>query len=193
MIIDPRDSTLPDLLVGKALEAWGAVVVINCGAEPLTGAQLVAHCGQRSVETPLPRIPACGTRKVAFRVTGEAPGGPGEQELELVLYARPGGAELARERLKLQARPPGDLYKRTFISDIDGSVQYYAVRPVLGETESQCRPALILSLHGAGVEASGQAACYAGRDWALVGSARPTGGRTGLTGRTGAGWTRSRY
>jgi hypothetical protein len=37
---------------------------------------------------------------------------------------------------------------RTFISDIDGSVQYYAVNPASSQKPGT-NPALFLSLHGA--------------------------------------------
>jgi dienelactone hydrolase len=166
--IDLRDSTLPDLLIGEPVDAWGAVVVANCRLEPLRGAALVAHYGEQSVATAVPPIPACGVRKVGFRLRGKAAREAGEQEIELVLQGEPDGAELARERIKLRARLPQDVHKRTFISDIDGSVQYYAVRPALDHSESPARPGLFLSLHGAGVEALGQAACYSDRDWGLV-------------------------
>ena len=54
---------------------------------------------------------------------------------------------------------------RTFISDIDGSVQYYAVAPVKQNQKDGPSLALFLSLHGAGVEATGQAAAYASKTW----------------------------
>lgn len=57
-------------------------------------------------------------------------------------------------------------YKQTFISEIDGSVQYYAVAPQKGgKTDS---PALFLSVHGAGVEAIGQARAYEPKDWGTL-------------------------
>ncbi|MBY0313424.1 MAG: S9 family peptidase [Phycisphaerales bacterium] len=48
----------------------------------------------------------------------------------------------------------------TFMSAIDGSVQYYAVVPP-SSTTKDTKPALVLSLHGASVEATNQAASYA--------------------------------
>ncbi|HVP72218.1 MAG TPA: prolyl oligopeptidase family serine peptidase, partial [Phycisphaerales bacterium] len=57
------------------------------------------------------------------------------------------------------------LQKRTFVSDIDGSVQYFAVRPALKDAPDN---GLILTLHGAGVEARGQAAAYKSKEWAHI-------------------------
>ena len=69
-----------------------------------------------------------------------------------------------------------DKYSQTFISNIDGSLQYYAVTP---QTPASLNPsALFLSVHGAGVEAIGQARAYRQKDWgALVAATnrRPRG------------------
>src|SRR4029077_10978732 len=57
--------------------------------------------------------------------------------------------------------------KATFISRIDGSVQYYAVNPASGPA-GDARPALFLSLHGASVEAIGQADAYSPKSWGYL-------------------------
>src|SRR5262249_9384262 len=57
-------------------------------------------------------------------------------------------------------RRPEQTHQRTFVSRLDGSVQYFALVPAQ-PAEDKDRPGLVLSLHGAGVEARGQAACYA--------------------------------
>jgi poly(3-hydroxybutyrate) depolymerase len=46
-----------------------------------------------------------------------------------------------------------------FVSPLDGSVQYFAHVPAQ-PAKDKARPGLVLSLHGAGVETRGQAACY---------------------------------
>ena len=64
---------------------------------------------------------------------------------------------MLRVRQRAQAR------KCTFRSSIDGSVQYYALVPAIPSAAEPpgARPGLVLSLHGAGVEAIGQAESYA--------------------------------
>jgi len=64
-------------------------------------------------------------------------------------------------------RKPGDAYRETRISHIDGSVQYHAVRAPT-KVEAGKRYALFLSLHGAGVAGHNQANAYAAKDDAFV-------------------------
>ncbi|MBI5865193.1 MAG: hypothetical protein HZB38_11925, partial [Planctomycetes bacterium] len=81
------------------------------------------------------------------------------KEVEITL--RLGGASADTMSLRLPVRREG-VRKRTFISAIDGSVQYYAYRPG-SAAPAGARP-LLLSLHGASVEATGQAGSY-GTQW----------------------------
>ena len=68
----------------------------------------------------------------------------------------------------LRVRQPTQSHKRTFISEIDGSVQYYAVQPARAANDGSAAPALVLTLHGAGVQATGQADAYARKTWAHI-------------------------
>ena len=74
----------------------------------------------------------------------------------------------AQARVTLRARRPGQTYLRTFRSGIDGSVQYYAVNPATPLESPRTGSALFLSLHGAGVEARGQADAYSGKKWGTI-------------------------
>ncbi|MCP3903694.1 MAG: prolyl oligopeptidase family serine peptidase, partial [Planctomycetes bacterium] len=59
----------------------------------------------------------------------------------------------------------------TFISDVDGSVQYFAVRPMRparDDDHAHERPALFLTLHGASVEGRRQASVYRAKTWGHV-------------------------
>src|SRR5262249_59471537 len=56
---------------------------------------------------------------------------------------------------------PGQTHKRAFRSAIDGSVQYYSWVPAQPAPNGDGKAALVLTLHGAAVEATGQAACFA--------------------------------
>src|SRR5205823_5794816 len=77
-------------------------------------------------------------------------------------------------KLMLRIRKPGQTYKRAFISGIDGSVQYYAVNPAVVSQQPAAGPsknpssALFLTLHGAGVEAIGQADAYSPKSWGNI-------------------------
>jgi pimeloyl-ACP methyl ester carboxylesterase len=67
----------------------------------------------------------------------------------------------------MRAVRPTEARKETFVSSVDGSVQYYAVLPAIGDDAQKGR-ALILSLHGASVEAINQATSYAPKTWAHI-------------------------
>lgn len=169
-----RDLTLPDILRGNPDppgQTWAALPVINATDRPLSGLVIEASCvGGTPVRTELPPIPPLSTRKVGWRI-GLPPELPEAKELEVRLELRArledGSEELLdTAELKLSVRRPQETHKRTFISAIDGSVQYYAATPA--ESQADEPLALFLTLHGAGVEASGQARAYAPKSWGHV-------------------------
>lgn len=187
--LDASDATLPDLRIGEKTRCWGAVVAINSSTLTLKGALIEARlAGGKTTRTPLPAILPLGVRKVGFRLEGSAPSEPKDVEVELRLVSA--GQPGPPIKVKLRVRPLGATYKRTFISEIDGSVQYYAVNPASGlganskttskadpsrmtskaasKATSTGRPALVLTLHGASVEAIGQADAYAPKSWAHI-------------------------
>src|SRR5207244_8474319 len=106
--------------------------------------------------------PPVGVRKVLFIVRGPAPEGTGPRPVALRLLGRDGAGVREREfdtgTINVEVRPPTAAHKRTFRSRIDGSVQYYALVPAAA---APGRPGLVLTLHGAAVEAIGQARSYA--------------------------------
>jgi poly(3-hydroxybutyrate) depolymerase len=69
---------------------------------------------------------------------------------------------------KLPIVNPGQPHKRTYISDVDGSVQYYSIVPQQPPPKPGEKPALVLSLHGASVEAISQAGAYSAKSWAHI-------------------------
>ncbi len=168
VMLDASDATLPDLLVGEEPNTWAAVVVINATTEPSGDADLhVRYRGEERV-TRVPSVPALTVRKVGVPIVGREPDGPQDGQVQLTLVRR--GAALSQAELPLRVRQPTETYKRTFVSEIDGSVQYYAVTPMCGPAadDASGKPALFLSLHGAGVEALGQASCYTSKTWGHV-------------------------
>jgi len=149
--LDVRDATLPDLVDDARGRSWGAVIVRNATTESLKDLEIEAG----RVRTKLAAVPPMTVRKVGFEIDM---GGPEEVDLRL----RRGGRTLHESQVKLRRREPGQPYKRTFISGIDGSVQYFAINP---STRDEAGQALFLSLHGASVEASGQAEAYSAKTW----------------------------
>jgi dienelactone hydrolase len=178
--LDLSDPTLPDIVIGESEPVWAAILVEAASIEPVTGLTLVAKAaGGGETRTNLPKLIPCSTRKVAFRID------PGERvreeqfgvELKLIRLKADGGEEaLDSTELKLSVRSPSHTYKRTFISKIDGSAQYYGVNPPSGVDPwasngprlGSPRPALFLTLHGASVEAIGQANAYSSKSWGYL-------------------------
>jgi dienelactone hydrolase len=168
--IDASDATLPDLIRGQKANTWGVVVIINASTEWLKGGFLeCSGTGLRSTRTAVPAVPPLGIRKVGFQIEGRPPAEGGALPITLRLSGTRNVPPQAPVSVSLRIREPGQTYKRTFLSGIDGSVQYYAVnpaRPASGKTSHP--PALVLSLHGASVEAIGQADAYASKTWAHI-------------------------
>ncbi|MCC6444533.1 MAG: prolyl oligopeptidase family serine peptidase [Armatimonadetes bacterium] len=166
-MLDVRDSTLPDLISGQKTDTWGAVVVINTTEEPLGNLVLSAACGSApAVRTRLPVVAPLGMRKVGFRLKGSAPAG--EAACKVALRLTQGKKEADSASLDLRVRRAGQTYKTTFLSRMDGSVQYYAVNPMQPPYPNGLRPAVFLTLHGASVEAIGQADAYASKTWGYL-------------------------
>src|SRR5262249_45379450 len=159
-----------DLIVGEKEGPWAAVVVGNATQAPTTSLGLRASLDDAEpVQTFLPPIPPLSVRKVGFRLPPAPPNGTAgalKVKLELVRLPRL-EIKLGRGVPARRARRPEQSHKRPFVSDIDGSVQYYAVQPAKAD-EGAPPQALVLSLHGASVEALGQADAYLPKTWAHV-------------------------
>ena len=165
--VEPGDPTLPDLIVGREAKEWGAVVVANASDRTLEGASLRAEAGGPAVVAPLPAIPPLGVRKVPFRFEAPAASGEGKRDLKLALILKGREAPVDSATLALEAVRPERAQRRTFISAIDGSVQYFGLVPASPGAGDR-KPGLILTLHGASVEGIGQARVYKPKDWAHV-------------------------
>jgi len=163
--LDLADQTLPDLIAGAKADTWGAVVVVNATAESLKGLIIrAAIAGQHALETPVPIIPPLSARKVGFQMRGKAPGSGDTAPVALTLLAGRGQV-LHSATAKLQIRRSDQTQKRTFLSAIDGSVQYWALNPAQPIGRTSPPAALFLSVHGASVEAIGQAEAYSPKSW----------------------------
>ncbi len=164
--IHTADSTLPDLIAGEAEPVWGAVVLLNATASPLRASLRVLEKGSLEQWVQLPPL---GIFKAPFLVPPPARGLSNSCAVTLEACAWPAGAPSpVRAQVSLRVRQPDQTHVRTFISQIDGSVQYYAVNPAPSSLAPQGPPALFLSLHGAGVEARGQAESCHPKSWGHI-------------------------
>jgi len=159
--LDVSDPTVPDLLTSEAgSSVWAAVVVQNTGASAVRDAVLECALGGRTLRTRLLAIPPIAARKVPFRVPVPKDAKPGAVQARLTL--RWDGRKSEAQSLPLQVVLPKQVHRRTFFSSVDGSLQYYAVTPSQKPGPDN---ALVLSVHGASVEAISQARAYRPKDW----------------------------
>jgi dienelactone hydrolase len=136
----PRDATLPDLQAGLPLDQPASVVVAN------------------TADQTMHNTPPLGVRRMEVDVRHDAVPEAGTLEIELE-------PSLGLKRtFRFDVRAPGAARRVTFRSGIDGSVQYYGVKPPSNEGAAKdALTGIVLTLHGAGVHARNQADCYANK------------------------------
>jgi pimeloyl-ACP methyl ester carboxylesterase len=167
-LLETRDATLPDYREGENDPLLGALVVVNASEKPLGHLSLRARSAD-NVSEPMPvdPLPPLSTRKAAFRIPARGKAAGDAVALDVELLAEGHERPLATAKVNVRVRHADQSYKRTFVSDIDGSVQYFAVQPA-NPTSKDERLALVLTLHGAGVEAIGQADAYRPKSWCEI-------------------------
>lgn len=165
VFFEARDLVVPDLLRGKRRTVALGIPVTSTRLDRVHGVSLHARLGAGPTQSlALPSLPAVSTRRIA--VTLDVPARLAGDQATLSLTLRAGGTQLHTTTIDLAVKEPTTRHKRTFISDIDGSVQYFAVTPPAAAAAddaapgSERRPAMFLSLHGAGVDATNQAYSY---------------------------------
>jgi len=161
-----KDPTLPDFITGEVVDTWGAVVLVNGSRDNLDAYVIEAQIdGYNPVRTMVPVIPPLSVRKTGFRLVAPAFNRPAEVTVNLKLF-NSANALVSQTAIQMKIKKSSETHKRTFISNIDGSVQYYAVNPAQGNPEDT--KALVLSVHGAAVEAINQANSYNSKTWANI-------------------------
>lgn len=159
--ISVADSTMPFVVTGNDnSQLWGAVVVVNTTDQPLKDLRITATVQGKTVTTTLPEIAALSTRKTGFKMDATANG----SSCVLVLSSKK--ATLDSKTIDLTTVTNKQHYSNTFISAVDGSVQYYSVAPQANPDGKA--PALFLSVHGAEVQAINQARAYDPKDWGVL-------------------------
>jgi len=162
----PRDLTLPSLIRGENLERWGAVRVINATDEALNGYQIVCvlETGEQAVQG-MDHIISLTARKVKFRIPFPLRTVKADSLMATLVLKNNLGEEIDRMQIKLNVLDSKRHHERTFISNIDGSVQYYSVAPSTSDAPGQ---AFVLSVHGASVQATNQTRAYKQKDWCHI-------------------------
>jgi predicted peptidase len=175
LFLNTEDATLPHIILNSEQHtAQGAVIVINGTNNWQKTLQVKTILAGKETKTELPAIPPMSSRKVIFQFNRESITQKGKVEANITLIKK--GQPADEQKITLEAVAATDKHSNTFISGIDGSLQYYAVTPQMPSPQKNA--ALFLSVHGAGVEAIGQAKAYKHKDWGTLVAAtnrRPRG------------------
>ncbi|GAB3168625.1 carboxylesterase family protein [Telluribacter humicola] len=165
VMLSKADMTIPHIVPAESNDSlWVGMVVMNTTEKPLTGLQAVSSLQGREVVTTLPAIAPMTTRKVGFKVNASNALSVGKHTASVSL--RQGSKVVDQKEFELETIENGKHYSRTFVSNIDGSVQYYSVAPQ--QKPDGKAPALFLSVHGAEVQAINQARAYKPKDWGVL-------------------------
>nr|WP_299384697.1 alpha/beta hydrolase-fold protein [Allomuricauda sp.] len=166
ILLTQRDMTLPDLLPEEQMGYKGAIRVVNASPNWVRGLSLNVTHKEKQAASALPAIPPMSVRKVGFDIPSLASGSkPEKSSMELLLLDTDKSA-LDKQQIAIQIKSKYGKHKRTFVSNIDNSVQYFSVAP--SSTKDLENGALFLSVHGASVEAVNQANAYKQKDWGHV-------------------------
>jgi pimeloyl-ACP methyl ester carboxylesterase len=167
VMLNARDLTLPDLVAGEPVDTWGAIVVVNATRAKVTDLVIRVSIPRNEPQTAAVGVIApLSVRKVGFHLTAGAAAGTGTVDaiVNLMRQGRSGLERVDAVTVPLRVVDRYENRKVTFISAIDGSVQYYAINPARGGRGVEA-PALFLTLHGAGVEAINQSGSYEPKPW----------------------------
>ena len=173
--VNTSDLTLPNVVINQQTGILkGAATIINASTKAAENFQIKTNCKGKQATITIATIPAMATRKVIFEFNADAITEKGKYDCTLSLLHN--GKPINEKTITIEAVDSATQYSTTFISGIDGSLQYFAVTPQIGGAKENA--ALFLSVHGAGVEAIGQARAYKSKDWGTLVAAtnrRPRG------------------
>jgi dienelactone hydrolase len=153
--------TLPDLLIGENQPQWAAIRVINLTEKDLRRLTIRATlAGGQSMTSATDDVMPLAVRKLKYRLPVLPENDPttGNLTVGLELLDR-SGQVLDRTEIAIRRIAPSEHHARTFISRIDGSVQFFGVAPAIRTSPGDTK-GLVLSVHGANVDARSQAGCY---------------------------------
>lgn len=175
LLIHTDDITLPNIVLNQSMGILkGAIVISNSSLKDFNDLHLRTVLNGKQKDIALSNLLKLSTRKMIFELDESKITQPGSYNLDVQLLQN--NKIVDQKTVVIEALTSTSTYKQTFVSNIDGSLQYFAVTPQIGGAKSNS--ALFLSVHGAGVEAIGQAKAYKSKDWGTVVAAtnrRPRG------------------
>ena len=165
--LNERDMTPPDFVAGELGELPLGIALLNLAEGPAfdVEARVVDSDDFEETSATVPGIAGGSVTQLGFVLRPKAAFPTAGETVPVTLHVESPSWAFAYERaIEVGVVAPEAVRRKTFVSPDDGSVQYYGLLPPSGYDPSSDY-ALVLSTHGAGVEANGQAAAYSARDW----------------------------
>lgn len=171
--LNTDDLTAPDLPVGDTREQYVGVATLNLTDAPALGvtARVEASDAWEGTALELPSLPAGSVTQVPFRlVPRRAFTMAGERVTVGLRIESPSLQYSYRREVTLTVVAADATHRRTFRSPMDLSAQYMGVVPPRGGDADggAATKGLVLTLHGASVEAIGQAQAYSAKPDAYI-------------------------
>lgn len=161
-----EDITAPDIIADSAATPFAGIPLFNTTEKPVDSVVLKLTLDTIVLaETVINNIPGLGARKVPVRL--HIPALPYDTTGYRTAVTLRWRNYEKKDSFSLRSRRIDQPHKRTFVSALDSSCQYYAVLYPRDYNPNR-RYGLIVSLHGAGVEADGLNHCFKPKDWAFI-------------------------
>ncbi|MEO0123947.1 MAG: prolyl oligopeptidase family serine peptidase [candidate division WOR-3 bacterium] len=161
-----RDITKPDFIYGENYSGYIGVPVINTTEKTIDRLKIEIYGDDiQKTEKEFLRIMPLSLAKIP--VVLESKDKIKREDSTLIRIRAYNSIYEAKDSVWIKIKKPGEPYIKTFISKIDNSCQYYAILPPKN-FEPESTYALIMSCHGANVEAINQVKSYSQKDWAYI-------------------------
>jgi dienelactone hydrolase len=161
-----RDITCPDFIEGEIYDGYVAIPIMNTTERVIKNIKLeLSGDIIEKTEKEISRIMPLSAIKIPVHLKSKGRIGKGDSSLiKIRVY---NNNYQTQDSFWIKIKKSNEPYKKTFISKIDNSCQYYAVLPPKN-ISSDSLYALIMSCHGAAVEAINQVKSYSQKEWAYV-------------------------
>ena len=170
LYFNPSDKTRPDLRVGTNSAEYFGIPLVNLSEDAVLDirAKVVENEYFEASEMNFLSLAPKASTQLGFHLRPKATWEAADTEVPITLRIESPNLEWSYEHETSITTIAADAaYRQTFLSPVDGSIQYYGVRPPT-DFDPESEYALVLSLHGASVEAINQAKSYSPKDWAII-------------------------
>lgn len=165
LMIIKQDILLPDFIKGEFYNGYIGVPILNTTEYVLHNLRIeVSGEEMEKTEKEIPKLMPFSTIKIPLAMKSKNLLQKDSVMIKLLIH---NDSIAISESVWIMVKKSDEPYKRTFISKIDNSCQYYAVLPPKNYNPESTY-ALIMSCHGAGVEVINQVKSYSQKDWAYV-------------------------